>query len=225
MSKYDKETKFYWLMLNENFFEDDAISWLEEQQPNGRDYAYFYLKICLLALKTNGILIRKVGKMLLPYDAKKLSEITKIDFDTVVVAIDLLKKIGLVEYLENGAIYLPRLENMIGEKSKGAFLKQQQRMNKARADNCLPTCPPESEIESKLELETKLNIDGFDLNTIKDKSFFYQEIKDKLRIEHEIDAMDKAIDRILEKMIGKKIADPVEYCVQCIVNEVAKYGY
>ena len=88
MSKYDKETKFYWLMLNENFFEDDAISWLEEQQPNGRDYAYFYLKICLLALKTNGILIRKVGKMLLPYDAKKLSEITKIEFDTVVVAID-----------------------------------------------------------------------------------------------------------------------------------------
>ena len=43
MSKYDN-TKFYWLQLKEDFFEDDSIQWLEEQQPNGRDYAYFYLK-------------------------------------------------------------------------------------------------------------------------------------------------------------------------------------
>ncbi len=224
MSKYDKETKFYWLMLNENFFEDDSISWLEEQKPNGRDYAYFYLKICLLALKTNGILIRKVGKLLMPYDAKKLSEIARIDFDTVVVAIDLLKQIGLVEIIEEtGAMYLPRLENMIGEKSKGAFLKQQQRMNKAKADKCLPFCPLES--ESELELEKELNIDGFDLINIKDKFSFFKKIKEKLRVEHKIDATDNAIERTLEKMVGKKITDPIEYCVQCIVNEVKENGY
>ena len=58
MSNYDKETKFYWLQLKEDFFEDDAIEWLEEQKPNGRDYAYFYLKLCLKSLKSNGILIR-----------------------------------------------------------------------------------------------------------------------------------------------------------------------
>lgn len=33
MANYDKETKFYWLQLKEDFFEDDAIEWLEEQQP------------------------------------------------------------------------------------------------------------------------------------------------------------------------------------------------
>ena len=47
MANYDKETKFYWLQLKEDFFENDAIEWLEEQKPNGRDYAYFYLKLCL----------------------------------------------------------------------------------------------------------------------------------------------------------------------------------
>lgn len=130
MATYDKDTKFYWLLLKEDFFEDDAIEWLEEQKPNGRDYAYFYLKLCLKSLKTNGILVRNVGNILIPYDNKKLAEITKIEFDTVAVAMELLKKIGLVQVLEQGEIYLPKLENLIGSKSLGAFKKQQQRLLK-----------------------------------------------------------------------------------------------
>ena len=126
MSKYDKETKFYWLQLKEDFFEDDAIEWLEEQKPNGRDYAYFYLKLCLKSLKSNGILIREVGNILIPYDNKKLAELTKMEFDTVCVAMELLKKIGLVQVLENGEIYITQLENLIGSVSKGALKKQQQ---------------------------------------------------------------------------------------------------
>lgn len=126
MSKYDKETKFYWLQLKEDFFEDDAIEWLEEQKPNGRDYAYFYLKLCLKSLKSNGILIRQVGNILIPYDNQKLAELTKMDFDTVTVAMELLKQIGLVKILENGEIYVTQLENLIGSTSKGAFKKQLQ---------------------------------------------------------------------------------------------------
>ncbi len=115
MSKYDT-TKFSWLMLNEDFFDDDAIQWLEDQ-PNGKEYSLFYLKLCLKSLKTNGILIRQVGQMLVPYDATKLAELTRIDVDTVVVAMELLQKIGLVEILENGEIYLSQIQNMIGSKS------------------------------------------------------------------------------------------------------------
>lgn len=127
MGKYDKETKFYWLQLKEDFFENDAIQWLEEQQPNGRDYAYFYLKLCLKSLKSNGIMIRNVGNILIPYDNRKLAELTKIEFDTVCVAMELLKKIGLIKILENGEIYMTQLENLIGSVSKGALKKQQQR--------------------------------------------------------------------------------------------------
>lgn len=126
MAKYDKDTKFYWLQLKEDFFEDDAIEWLEEQKPNGRDYAYFYLKLCLKSLKSNGILIRQVGNILIPYDNTKLAELTKMDFDTVTVAMELLKQIGLIKILENGEIYVTQLENLIGSTSKGAFKKQLQ---------------------------------------------------------------------------------------------------
>lgn len=159
MSKYDT-TKFSWLMLNEDFFDDDAIQWLEEQ-PNGKEYSLFYLKLCLKSLKTNGILIRQVGQMLVPYDASKLAELTRIDVDTVVVAMELLQKIGLVEILENGEIYLSQIQNMIGSKSIGAFKKQQQRMLKneeqTRGGQEEDKCPPEIRNKNK-EIRNK-NID------------------------------------------------------------------
>lgn len=148
MSKYDKETKFYWLQLKEDFFEDDAINWLEEQLPNGRDYAYFYLKLCLKSLKSNGVLIRKVGNIIIPYDNKKLAELTKMDFDTVTVAMELLKQIGLVEILENGEIYISQLETLIGSKSVGALKKQQQRLMGGQMS---AECPPKIELKQEIE--------------------------------------------------------------------------
>lgn len=119
--------KYYWLKLKEDFFDDDAISWLEEQ-PKGKEYALFYLKLCLKSLKTDGILIRTVGTMLVPYDMKKLSEITKTEFDTVVVAMELLKNIGLVEILENGEIFLPGLHQMVGSESRWAKYKRKEEL-------------------------------------------------------------------------------------------------
>jgi len=158
MAKYDA-TKFYWLQLREDFFDEDAIDWLEEQ-PNGKEYSLFYLKLCLKSLRTNGVLIRRVGNMLVPYDHVKLGELTKTPSDTVMVAMQLLLKIGLVKTLENGELYVTQVENMIGSQSKSAFKKQQQRLN-AKSKLLLgggheeDTCPPniEKEIEQEQELE------------------------------------------------------------------------
>lgn len=118
--------KYYWLKLKENFFEEDTIAWIEEQ-PNGILYSNFYLKLCLKSLNTNGLLIRNVGQMLVPYDAKTLSKITNTDIDTVRVAMELFKQIGLIQMMENGEIYLTQLENMVGCESKWAEKKRNQR--------------------------------------------------------------------------------------------------
>lgn len=156
MANYDN-TRFYWLQLKEDFFDDDAICWLEEQ-PNGKEYSLFYLKLCLKSLRTNGIMIRKVGEILIPYDYKTLAKITNTNTDTVVVAMELLQKIGLIKKLETGEIYIAQVENMIGAQSVGAFKKQQQRIRQKnslvitegqKGDNC----PLEKEKELELELE------------------------------------------------------------------------
>lgn len=125
--------KYYWMKLKEDFFDDDAIEWLEEQ-PKGKEYALFYLKLCLKSLKTNGVLIRSVGTLLVPYDTKKLAEITKTDFDTVVVAMELLKNIGLITILEGGEICLPRMEEMIGSETDKAVIMRKMREQKRISD-------------------------------------------------------------------------------------------
>lgn len=128
MAKYDKTNK-YWLKLKEDWFDDDAIKWLEEQ-PNGKEYVLFYLKLMLKSIKKKGILIRNVGEIYIPYVPETLAELTRTDVDTVVVAMELLKKIGLVKILEDGAIYIEQVENMTGTITVGAEKKVIQRANK-----------------------------------------------------------------------------------------------
>ncbi|HBI91270.1 MAG TPA: DnaD domain protein [Terrisporobacter glycolicus] len=168
-----KNKKYYWLKLKEDFFEEDTINWIEEQE-NGKDYCLFYLKLCLKSLKTNGTLIRNVGTMLVPYDAKQLGKITNTDIDTVRVAMELFKKIGLVEVLENGEIYLTQLENMVGSETSKAQLMRKKRAkdkdlpNSNNDGNNVTNMLPSSyqgeencytEIETEQEKETEQEID------------------------------------------------------------------
>jgi predicted phage replisome organizer len=162
MAKYDS-TKFYWLQLKEDFFDDDAIDWLEEQ-PNGKEYSLFYLKLCLKSLRSHGVLIRKVGNMLVPYDHVKLGELTKTSPDTVMVAMNLLIQIGLVHKLDNGELYLTQVEEMVGSKSKSAFKKQQQRLTRKNTLQLeggqeVDICPPEEEIEEEIEKELEIELE------------------------------------------------------------------
>lgn len=153
--------KYYWLKLKEDFFEEDTLQWLEEQE-NGKEYCLFYLKLCLKSLKTNGILIRNVGQILIPYDVKKLAEITRTEKDTVRVAMSLFKQIGLVQILENGEIYITQLEQMVGSETDWARKKRLQREKKTDEDN-VPTkslnCPIEKEIDKEKELELKKELE------------------------------------------------------------------
>lgn len=169
MAKYD-DTKFYWLQLKEDFFDEGAIDWLEEQ-PNGKEYSLFYLKLCLKSLRTNGILERHVGSIIVPYDYKKLAEITKTNPDTVLIALDLLIKLELIEKLDTGALYMKEVANMIGSQSIGAFKKQQQRelaRNKklllgegvdGAGTNVHQDVHENIEIEKELELEQDIDIE------------------------------------------------------------------
>jgi predicted phage replisome organizer len=169
MSEYDSK-RYFWLKLKEDFFDDDAISWLEEQN-NGKEYALFYLKLCLKSLKNDGVLIRKVGNILVPYDTKKIGEITRTDEDTVIVAMELLKKIGLIELQENGALYMTQLSTMIGSETNGAERKRRYREAQKKlpkVDNVpqlSQNCPEHFPLELEKELEKELECRKGDTQT------------------------------------------------------------
>lgn len=174
MADYDN-TRYYWLQLREEFFESDEIDWLEEQ-PNGPAQVLFYLKLCLKSLKTDGLLVRRVGQMLIPYDVEKLADFTRSDVNTVQCAIVNLKMCGLVEVLEDGTIFMAHLSNLIGSASGGALKKQQQRARRELAksacrpvvDNEADKCPPEYR-DKRLEIrkedmgENSAPLDDYDL--------------------------------------------------------------
>lgn len=119
--------RYYWLKLQENFFEDDTIDYIESQE-NGEKYVLFYLKLCLKALKNEGKLIRYVGELLLPYDAGGIAKLTKTDIDIVRSALILFDNIGLIKRLETGEIYLTQLNEMVGTETAAAQRKRKQRI-------------------------------------------------------------------------------------------------
>lgn len=118
--------KYYWLKLKDDFFDDDTISFIEEQE-NGVYYINFYLKLCLKSLKTEGKLIRLIGENLIPYDVKSLAKLTNTPIDTVRVAMKVFEEIGLIKVLETGEIYLQQINELIGNETDKARLMREKR--------------------------------------------------------------------------------------------------
>ena len=104
--------------------------------------------------------------MLVPYDTEKLAEITKTDFDTVVVAMELLKRIGLIEVLESGAIYIASLADMVGSEAKSTSRSRlcRERKRLIQSDECqkaLQCNTDETSVQQNCnrEIEIELEID------------------------------------------------------------------
>ena len=158
--------RYYWLKLDESFFEDDTIAWLEEQE-NGKDYVIFYLKLALKSLKDDGRLIRYVGETLIPYDVRALAKLTNTSPDTVAVSMKTFLEIGLVSQLESGEIYLNQIEEMVGSETDVAKRVRKHRAKKALGGgekkellqgNTSET-KSNTEIEKEREIEKESDID------------------------------------------------------------------
>ena len=130
------DKRYYWLKLKEDFFQDEAIEWLEEQE-NGKEYCLFYLKLCLKSLKDDGKLIRTVGNLLIPYSTEKLAEATRTKADTAMVAMQVLQRIGLVEILDDGAIKMLKLQDMVGSEAGNVNALRQKRFRQRKKQELL----------------------------------------------------------------------------------------
>lgn len=184
--------RYYWLKLDENFFGDDTIAWLEEQE-NGKDYVIFYLKLALRSLKDDGRLIRYVGETLIPYDVKALAKLTNTSPDTVAVSMKTFLEIGLVSRLESGEIYLNQIEEMVGSETDTAKRVRKHRAKKdlekggnkqlLQSNIEVTKCNTEKEIEKELELEKEIKIDKDTMSSSGERDRTpYKEIIDYLNL-------------------------------------------
>lgn len=101
---------YYYLKLKEGFFDGDGIKLLESMD-NGYLYSNILLKMYLKSLRNNGCLL---FNDYIPYNIKMLSTITGHNPDIVKQAIDIFKSLGLIEQLDNGAIFMLDIQQYIG---------------------------------------------------------------------------------------------------------------
>ena len=153
--------KYYYLKLKENYFDEDAIVLLESMQ-DGILYSNILLKLYLKSLKNGGKLQLDEN---IPYTAQMIATITRQQVGTVERALQIFMKLGGVEPLQNGALYMSNIELMIGQSSTegerkrwaSLTLQEQKALPKAGADKCSPyqadIWPPELEIEKEIEIE------------------------------------------------------------------------
>lgn len=128
--------RYYWIKLKTDFFNQETIDFMLSQK-NGCEYVVLYQMLCLRAANNNGELSSKVGEILIPYDVEKIVRDTKyFDFDTVVVALDLFKKLGLIYEEENKILKIANFNEMVGSETKAAQIKRKQRENNIPLIEC-----------------------------------------------------------------------------------------
>lgn len=184
--------KYYYLKLKENFYDSEEMIVLQNMQ-DGYLYSDILIKLYLRSLKSEG---RLMFKDLIPYTPQVLAQVVRHQVGTVEKALNIFKEIGLVEILDNGAIYMSDIQNFIGQSSTEADRKREYRakidkeVNKMlsegqNSDKCPDKSPPEIDIDIELEKEIDIELKK------KPKKERYGEYKNVSLTQNEYDKLQK----------------------------------
>lgn len=159
--------KYYYMRLNENYFDTDEQIVLESM-PDGYLYSNILLKLYLKSLKRDGLLMFNER---IPYNAQMIATITRHQIGTVEKALELFRQLGIVEILDSGAIYMLDVQNFVGKTSTEADRIRAYRSRiegeKATLESgctnvrAIPyKCTPEIEIELKSDIKSEVEQKG-----------------------------------------------------------------
>lgn len=129
-----EDKKYYWIKLKTNFFDLPTIDWIMSQN-NGCEYIVMYQMLCLKTANTDGKLVSQIGEMLIPYDVEKIVRDTKyFSTDTVRVALDLFKNLGLIYVSDDNTMTISNYDEMVGCESQWAEKKRLYRQKQKQIE-------------------------------------------------------------------------------------------
>ena len=212
--------KYYYLRLKDNFFDSDELKILESMK-DGYLYSNILLKLYLRSLKNDGKLVVNDR---IPYSADMLASVTGHQVGTIKQALSIFKDLGLIDVLDNGAIYMLDIQNFIGKGSSEADRKREyrQRIEIERTNvqtnlrQISEKSPPEIEIKNihspakqdNTPKEVYEIIDYLNLKTGKSYKHTTKKtkslIKARLNEHFTVDDFKKVIDNMCAKWIGTK---------------------
>ena len=153
---------YYYLKLKENFYDSEEMILLQSM-PDGYLYSDILMKLYLRSLKNQGKLM---FKDVIPYTPSTLATVVRHQVGTVEKSLKVFEKLGLIEVLDNGAIYMLDIQNFIGSSSTEADrireyrqkIKQEKdgvQMLQQKHDKNTPEIDKDIDIE--IELDKELN--------------------------------------------------------------------
>lgn len=115
--------KYYYLKLKEDFYDTEEMK-IMQAMPDGYLYSDVLLKLYLKSLKSEG---RLMYRGVIPYTPNTIAALTNHQVGTVEKAIEIFQQLGLIEVLDNGAMYMLDIQNFIGQSSTEADRKREYR--------------------------------------------------------------------------------------------------
>lgn len=160
--------KYYYMRLKENFFDSDEMIILENMDNgDGIVYTNILLKLYLRSLKYEG---RLMFNERIPFNPQMLSTIVRHPVGVVEKALTAFVELGLVEVMDNGAIYMLDIQNFIGKTTTEADRQRAYQAKIAKekkavrnltgnlGENFEKTTP---ELEIELEIEKEIDIESY----------------------------------------------------------------
>ena len=125
--------RYFWIKLKESFLGSDAVDFLMGQ-PDGANYVVLFQILCLKTINTGGKLERHIGEVIIPYDEAKIQRDAKwFTIDTVRVALNLYKALGLIYVDQDGTLTLADFDNLVGSETDYAERNRRLRANQQDA--------------------------------------------------------------------------------------------
>ena len=193
--------KYYYLRLKDNFFDSDELKILESMK-DGYLYSNILLKLYLRSLKNDGKLVVNDR---IPYNAEMLASVTGHQIGTVKQALSIFKDLGLIDVLENGAIYMLDIQNFIGRGSSEADRKREYRQRIETDRTNVQTKVREISEKSPPEIEIELEKD--------------------IKIEKEIHSSAKSTTTKRKRFEKPTLSEIKEYCIERNNNVDAQHFY
>ena len=150
--------RFFWIKLKTNFMTSDKVDFLMSQ-PNGAEYVVLYQMLCMKCINTEGYLARRIGEIIIPFDAEKITRDCKyFKIDTVKQAFNLFIKLGMIYQETNGYLRIADFENLIGSETDWAAQKRNSKIKQAEIPAIEQDCG--NNAESTVEnFHTDIDID------------------------------------------------------------------
>ena len=190
----EKDKIFYWLKLKSEFMNGEIVDFLMSQK-NGANYVVLYQMLCIKTINTKGELATQLGDILVPYNVEKIQRDLKwFDIDTVRVALELYKRLGLVYEQENGIIKISNFEEIVGSETYWAQIKRKEKAALLEAEESVGKNPTDVQLPLISNIYTLIS-----------NIFNYWNTKNIMTHRELTEDMDKAIRKALKKYSEEEI--------------------